>query len=352
MDAIRNDLPWLTRVVVLFGGQNAEHAVSVSSAATVVRGLDRSRYTVTPIRITPHGRWSVGHDIPAHLVDEISLHFMTPEPELSSAHFFEAMKVLRAADVVVPVLHGPATRHSIVQSILEYVRVPYVGCGVLAATVAMDRGLTKSVMSEVVAVTDGVTLEDGERLSAADQRRLGLPLFVKPARGGSGFGVSRVLDAGALPEAVAAARRFDRRVLVEAAVPGREVNVGVLEMPDGRLLAAPPLEVRVTGGRGYRRALTEHVVPADLDAATTARVQGRAIQVFRTLGGAGLLRVDFFLGADGELTLNEVKAAPRLTAMSQFPRMWEAAGLPYGEMLDLLIRTARRRSARPSPVAP
>jgi len=290
VDVNSDDRPRLTRVVVLFGGRTADHAASVSSAATVIRNLDRSRYTVIPIRITTQGRWSVGYDIPAHLIDEISLHFMTPEPELSSPSFFEAIQRVREADVVLPVLHGPYGRDSTVQGVLEHIGVPYVGSGPLSGAVARNRDLTQALLGDNIAVrADGT---------------------------------------------------------------GREVNVGVLEMPDGRLLAAPPLELRVEKGyrTRYRRALTQHVVPAGLDVATTARIQEQSVRAFRLLGCAGLLRVDFFVGAGGELTVNEVKAMPELTAMAQFPRMWQAAGLPYGELIDLLIRTARRRAAQPTPV--
>lgn len=354
MDANRDGPARSTRVVVLFGGQNTEHTVSVSSAATVVRNLDRTRYTVTPIRITPAGHWSSGHDRPGQRIDEVTVRLMTPEPAAPSESFFQAVNVICEADVVMPVLHGPYHENGTVQSVLDYLDVPYVGSGALTATIAMDRDLTKRLLTgNGITVAPGVTLDEGEQVSAADRQRLGLPLFVKPVRDGSSFAVSRVRDLSALPAAVAGARRSEARVMVEAAVPGREVAVGVLEMPDGRLLASPPLEARMGEGQARRRrGFTDHIVPADLGPATTARIREEAVRVFRTLGCAGLLRVGFLVGPGGELTVNDVKPMPELTALSPFPRMWHAAGLPYPELLDLLIRTARRRATGRSSPAP
>ncbi|HEX8627325.1 MAG TPA: ATP-grasp domain-containing protein, partial [Catenuloplanes sp.] len=179
---------------------------------------------------------------------------------------------------------------------------------------------------------------------------LGLPTYVKPARGGSSLGVSRVDDWAELPAAVAVAAKEDPRVLVEAAVPGREVDVGVLEFPDGRVVAGPPLEIQVARGHGffdfvakYDDAGTVFAVPADLPGGATALLQDLAVRAFHALGCVGLLRVDFFLPDDGAPVLNEVNTFPGFTAASQFPRMWAAAGLDYPALLDTLISTALRR---------
>ncbi|MEU4690449.1 D-alanine--D-alanine ligase family protein [Actinoplanes sp. NPDC023714] len=343
-------------MAVLFGGQNTEHAVSVSSAAGVVHSLDRSRYRVTPVRIGADGRWAAGPETPEGPVDEAVLRALTPDsPSAGSVaeSLFEALGlIMHESDVVFPVLHGMHGEDGTVQSLLEHAGIPYVGSDVLASATSMDKEFTKKILAaEGVAVAPSVTLRHGARIDEETERRLGLPVFVKPARGGSSIGVSRVDDWAALPAAVATARLCDPKVLVESAVPGREIDVGVLEMPDGRLIASPPLEIRVDEAHGffdyqakYQKGITEFTVPAVLDPATTARLQQEAVRVFRTLGCSGLLRVDFFLAPDGTLTVNEVNTMPGMTSMSQFPRMWQAAGIAYPDLLDILIGTALRSS--------
>jgi len=325
------------RVAVIFGGQNTEHAVSLKSAASVMQYLDRDRYEVVPVRITTEGRWIVGDDAAG-------------EPDRAQS-LFRAMDALRGVDVAFPVLHGPFGEDGTVQSVLELAGVPYVGSGVLASAASMDKEFTKKILSaDGIAVADGVVLREGE---SADEDKsvlhLGLPVFVKPSRGGSSIGVSRVDDWAQLEGAVAVAREADSKVLIEAAVPGREIDVGVLRMPDGDIVASPPLEIRVASDHGffdyeakYEQGITDFQVPADLEPAETKTLQEEAVRVFRSLGCEGLLRVDFFLAPDGELIVNEVNTMPGMTDMSQFPRMWQAAGTPYGKLLDLMIQTALR----------
>ncbi|MEV4637767.1 D-alanine--D-alanine ligase family protein [Actinoplanes sp. NPDC049548] len=358
-------MPPTVRVAVLFGGRSTEHDVSCRSAASVVQYLDRSRYEVVPVRITVEGEWIVGTDRATTTVDEAALRAMTPEPDgwrpTIVESLFRALEALRDVDVVMPILHGPYGEDGTVQSVLELAGIPYVGSGVLASATSMDKEFTKKILAaEGISVADGVVLRGAkDEVSAAEQERLGLPAFVKPARGGSSIGVSRVGDWAELPAAVEAARLCDTKVLVEAGVPGREIDVGVLELPDGRLVASPPLEIRVAGHHGffdydakYREGLTEFVIPADLDPDTTEWLGAEAIRVFRTLGCAGLLRVDFFVDPVRGLTVNEVNTMPGLTAMSQFPRMWKAAGTPYPELLGLLVATALAGARRPAPALP
>jgi len=355
----------LTRVAVLFGGRSTEHDVSCRSAASVVQYLDRGRYEVVPVRITVEGEWIVGVDRATSAVDETALREMTPEPDgwrpTIVESLFRALEALRHVDVVMPILHGPYGEDGTVQSVLELAGIPYVGSGVLASAASMDKEFTKKILAaEGIAVADGVVLrDDADEVSAADREELGLPVFVKPARGGSSIGVSRVDDWAALPGAVEAARLCDTKVLVEAGVPGREIDIGVLELPDGRLVASPPLEIRVAADHGffdydakYREGLTEFVIPADLDAPTMELLAAEAVRVFRTLGCAGLLRVDFFVEPGKSLTVNEVNTMPGFTAMSQYPRMWQAAGTAYPELLDVLIETALAGARRPAPALP
>jgi D-alanine-D-alanine ligase len=351
------------RVAVLFGGRSSEHDVSCRSAVSVLRHLDRERYEVLPIRITIDGVWVVGRDDPgATGLDVVSLLEMTWDggdlpPAGMIGSVADAVDALRGVDVVFPCLHGPYGEDGTVQALMELAGVPYVGSGVLASAAGMDKEFTKRLLvGDGIAVPRGVVLRGRQdTLSAADRDRLGLPVFVKPARAGSSIGVSKVTRWDLLPQAVAQARRADLKVLVEAAVPGREVEVAVLEYPDGRLEAGPPLEITVPAGHEffdfdakYRDPATCFTTPAPLDRPTTAEVRDLAVRVFRTLDCAGLLRVDFFLRADNDRlvpTVNEVNTMPGLAAASQFPQIWRAAGTDYPQLLDVLITTALARGA-------
>jgi D-alanine-D-alanine ligase len=344
-------------VAVIFGGQSTEHEVSCRSAAGVLQFLDRSRYEVVPIRITVDGVWLVGTDrTDLATVDVEALREMTPaRPATPIESMFAALEALRGVDVVLPCLHGPYGEDGTLQSVLEFAGIPYVGSGVLASAVSMDKEFTKKILAaEGIPVADGVVLRrDGDTVTAAERARLGLPVFVKPARGGSSIGVSVVRDWADLDAAVAAARSTDTKVLVEAAVPGREIDIGVLEQPGGELVAGPALEITIASHDGFFDYAAKYgdgqgttfTIPAELDAATARSLELTAVRVFQALGCAGLLRVDFFLPVvDGRVvpTVNEVNTMPGLTALSQFPQMWQAAGIPYGELLELLLRTALR----------
>jgi D-alanine-D-alanine ligase len=352
------------KVAVIFGGRSTEHDLSCRSAAGVLQALDRARYDVVPIRITLDGVWLAGFDRPGATIDLVTLREMTPEdPHRRTTpleSLFDVLDVLRTVDVVLPCLHGPYGEGGTLQSVLELAGVPYVGSGVLAGAASMDKEFTKKILAaDGIAVADGVVLRGPDDVvTAAERERLGLPVFVKPARGGSSIGVSRVDDWAALEAAVAVARRSDPKVLVEAAVPGREIDVGVLEQPGGQVVVSPSLEIKVGSQRvffdseaKYRDGATTFIIPADLDEATSALLAETAVRVFRALGCAGLLRVDFFLPVvDGRVVamVNGVNTMPGLTAVSRFPQMWQAAGTSYGELLDLLLSTALDRATTPA----
>lgn len=353
------------RVAVLFGGPSTEHEVSCSSAAGVVQHLDRARYEVVPVRITRAGRWLVGADRPGP-VDVAALRAMTPEdgpaPQDPVESIFAALAALRDVDVVLPCLHGVYGEDGTVQNLLELAGIAYAGSGVLASATAMDKEFTKKIVAaEGIAVADAVVLTSpDDTVAEADRERLGLPVFVKPARGGSSLGVTRVDDWADLPKALAEAWSGDTKVLVEAAVPGREVDIAVLQQPDGSLATGPALEIKIGAGSGffdyaakYAEAATEFVIPADLPRDLADLLADTAVRTFRALGCAGLLRVDFFLPeVDGRIvpTLNEVNTMPGFTPMSQFPRIWATAGLSYPELLDRLVATALARAGRPAGV--
>jgi D-alanine-D-alanine ligase len=317
-----------------------------------------------PIRITSTGHWVVGTDVQQSVVTDDALRELTPDPADDRLSVLEtlahAMAAMRGADVVLPVLHGPFGEDGTVQSVLELAGVPYMGSGVLASATSMDKDFTKRVLgARGIRVAPGVVLRTPEdELGEDDKEKLGLPVFVKPSNGGSSVGVTRVDDWAQLPAALETARASDTKVLVEAGVPGREIDLGVLQLADGRLLTSPPLEIKVGEDHGwfdydakYEAGITDFVVPADLDPQVAEELSTIALDVFQELGCAGLLRVDFFLPeVDGKLvpTVNEVNTIPGLTSMSQFPRMWQAAGTSYPDLLNILIATARARGAVPA----
>jgi D-alanine-D-alanine ligase len=262
----------------------------------------------------------------------------------------EAMRLLSDVDVVVPALHGPMGEDGTLQGLLTTLDVPFVGSGVLASAVGMDKAVAKSVFrAHGLRVSDGVVLTAGEvEVAETDRERLGLPVFVKPARAGSSQGVSRVDRWADLAAALETARVYDPKVLVEAAVVGREVDVAVLEHPDGRREAGPPLEITYAEEQShfsyqakYGDDETVFEIPARLDREKTAELQRIALEVFDLLGCEGLLRVDFLLGdGSGEPVLNEVNTFPGFTTASQFPQIWAAAGVSYAELVDILVQTA------------
>jgi D-alanine-D-alanine ligase len=359
------------RVAVVFGGRSSEHAISCVSAGSVLGHLDRERFEIVPVGITPEGGWVLGRDDPEALsiqnrqlpaVDSTGTSLALPaDPTLGGLVRLDpgrAGEVLSAVDVVFPVLHGPYGEDGTVQGLLELAGTPYVGAGVLASAAAMDKEFTKKLLAaEGLPVGEVVVLRPGvATLSDAQRDRLGLPVFVKPARAGSSVGITKVASWAALPAAIAAAREHDPKVLVEAAVVGREVECGVLEFPDGSVRASLPAEIRLVGSgedgsapefydfeSKYLDDVCEFDIPAKLDDATTERVRELAIAAFTALDCQGLARVDFFALEDGSLVVNEVNTMPGFTPISMFPRMWAVTGVDYPALLGTLIETALAR---------
>lgn len=348
------------RIAVLFGGRSGEHDVSCGSAASILAALDRERYEILPVRIGRDGVWASAPAPPDLRTVEDVLRwqrdgFPDTGDQTPVASVLATAHRLTWCDVVFPALHGPFGEDGTLQAMLEGLEIPYVGSGVAACALSMDKEYTKKLAAAAgVAVADGVVLRAGGHDIAPEVReRLGLPVFVKPAREGSSIGVSRVDDWAGLPEALALARESDDKVLVEAAVPGREIDIGVLERRNGDLEVSPPMEIRPTTGHTffdyqakYADPATVFDVPAALDPATADTIGRDALRVFRELGCSGLLRVDFFLRPDGTTVLNEVNTFPGFTGVSQYPRMWRAAGLAYPDLLDVLVDTALGRARR------
>ena len=355
-----------TRLAVVFGGRSTEHAISCVSAGSILAAVDRDRYDVVAVGITSDGRWVLASDDPTRLalsgrelpaVKDGRAVALPGDPTVGGLVALETgPELVGQVDVVFPVLHGPYGEDGTVQGLLELAGVPYVGSGVLASAAAMDKAVARVLLSAAgLPVTDAVVVRRAAWAAdpAAVTREvqpLGLPVFVKPARGGSSIGISRVATWDDLRAAMADALRCDSKVLVEAAVVGREVECGILEGLDGAPAASVPAEIRLVGDYAfydfeakYLDAATELDCPAVLPDDVAARLQDMARRAFVALDCAGLARVDFFVGDDGTVTLNEVNTMPGFTPSSMFPRMWAATGLDYPALVDRLVDTALRR---------
>jgi D-alanine-D-alanine ligase len=356
------------RVAVVYGGRSSEHAISCVSAGSILRNLDPERFEVVAIGITPEGSWMLtGAEPEALAITDGRL------PEVTGGSGTELAlaadpgrggqllslggggELLAAVDVVFPVLHGPYGEDGTIQGLLELAGVPYVGAGVLASATGMDKEFTKKLFAaEGLPIGDHVVLRPQQStVDLEDRERLGLPVFVKPARGGSSIGVSRVTEWDQLPSAIDVARRHDPKVIVEAAVAGRELECAVLEFPDGRVEASTVGEIRVVGVRGredsfydfatkYLEDAAELDVPAKIDDSVADEVRQLAIRAFRAIDCQGLARVDFFLTEDGPV-LNEINTMPGFTTISMYPRMWAASGIDYPTLLATMVETALKR---------
>jgi D-alanine-D-alanine ligase len=357
------------RVAVIFGGRSNEHAISCVSAGSILRNLDPERFDVVAVGITPEGSWVLtdgdpdslaiaNRQLPAVSSESGTELALTADPRRAGQLVSLApggAEVLASVDVVFPVLHGPYGEDGTIQGLLELAGVPYVGAGVLASAAGMDKEFTKKLLvAEGLPIGDYAVLRSSETtLDAKQLDRLGLPAFVKPARGGSSIGVSRVTNRQEMPAAIAHARQHDPKVIVESAIIGRELECGVLEFPDGTLQASTVGEIRVAGVRGredsfydfatkYLDDAAELDVPAKIDDDVSDAVRELAIRAFKAIDGRGLARVDFFLTEDGPL-INEVNTMPGFTTISMYPRMWAASGVDYQTLLATMVDTALSR---------
>jgi D-alanine-D-alanine ligase len=348
------------RIAVVFGGRSTEHAISCVSAGSVLAALDPARYEVVPVGITPKGGWVLGPADPAALriadrilphVDSGAAVVLPADPTSGGLVVVEpgaaTSRLVESVDVVFPLLHGAYGEDGTIQGLLELAGLPYVGSGVLASAAAMDKEFTKKLLkADGLPVGDYAVVRPGRDLPAGELDRLGLPVFVKPARAGSSIGITKVGRAEDLPAAIATARAVDPKVLVEAMVTGREIECGVLAGPAGPE-ASVLAEIRLTGGREwydfeakYLDDACEFDVPARLPAELTERVRELACQAFTALDCAGLARVDFFVTDAGQVIVNEINTMPGFTPISMFPKVWAASGVDYPALLDRLVRTA------------
>jgi len=362
------------RVAIVFGGRSSEHGVSVVTAASVLRAIDRSKYEVLPIGITHEGRWALVADEPARMAitdgrmpdvaqvaestdGQVALPLNPGSRDVVWSEPGAAPKVLGEVDVVLPLLHGPWGEDGTLQGLLELSGVPYVGSGVLASAVGMDKEFTKRILEAHGIFAGAYTViksrewetEAGRAAARERVAALGLPLFVKPCRAGSSMGITKVKDLADLDAAIEEARRHDPKIIVELGVEGREIECAVLEFEDGPR-ASVPAEVLVGGEFEFYDFEAKYIdssdvqIPAALTEDETAEIRRRAVEVFEALGCEGLARVDFFLLNDGRWMVNEINTMPGFTPISAYPKMWEATGVPYPELIDRLLAAALRRS--------
>jgi len=361
------------RVAVLFGGQSGEHDVSLRSAQAILRHIDRERFEPVPIGITRDGRWLVGGDPLRELAARSRLPLegtdgppAVQEAGATGSRLLDFPEPLWSGgiDVVFPVLHGPYGEDGTVQGLLELAGIPYVGCGVLASAVAMDKPTAKRLFASVgldQARWLVFTWQDWERgqetLVARIEQELGYPCFVKPANLGSSVGVSKVRNRSELGPAIERANRYDRRILVEEGIDARELEVSVLGNDD----PVASIVGEIVPSREFYDYEAKYVdpgsqllIPAPITREQAATVQRMALEAFRAIDGAGMARVDFFLERPtGRILINEVNTIPGFTAISMYPKLWEASGLCFRDLITRLIELAlerhreqqRRRSA-------
>ena len=388
------------RVAIVFGGRGPEHSVSCMGGGNMLGAIDRDKYEVVPVGITREGRWVLAADEPARLTaaegqlpsveavaepgtqvvpwasqDPAGRAPVAPDPAgqaLVASAPGQIPHLLGEVDVVLPVLHGPFGEDGTIQGLLEMAGVPYVGAGVLASAVSMDKEYMKIIFQArglpvgphvVVRERDWPPEEaDGGLLDPERKRvfdaiaELGWPLFVKPARGGSSIGTSKASDMTQLHAAIAVARAHDPKVIVEAAIDGREIECSVLEGLDG---APPdtslPGQLLIDGGEEfwdfeakYLDEASGMAIPAPIPVAHQQEIRRMAALAFDAVSCEGLARVDFFYTPDGQILINEINTIPGLSPASYFQKMWEASGLPFGQLVDRLLQTAlgKRRGLR------
>ena len=347
------------RVGILFGGKSAEHEISLLSAKNVIDALDRTKYEPVLIGIDKSGRW---------VTSEPSKFLLNhTDPKLIALNKAESRDVAlvpqssgkltgldtagldRSVDVVFPILHGPLGEDGAVQGLLKLANVPFVGAGVLGSAVGMDKDVIKRLLRDAgIPVPKFLVFGRGQKPDfAAVSKALGLPVFVKPANLGSSVGISKAKDEAGFHKAVATAFRYDTKIVIEENIKGREIECAVLGNHDPK--ASIPGEIIPTHEfYSYEAKYLDEdgarlEIPAKLDAATVRRVQEMAVKTFQALNCEGMGRVDFFLTADGTLYVNEINTIPGFTKISMYPKLWEASGIGYTQLIGRLIELAMER---------
>lgn len=352
-----------TRVYLIFGGRSGEHEVSLMSARNVMGALDTSKYEVVPLGITKHGQWLLTGDPMKALTEGVEKAGGFPVGLLGDPTHKELVPVgeghtLPPTDgpsIFFPVLHGTYGEDGTIQGLLEMANVPYVGCGVLASSVGMDKGVAKSLFQQAGLEVARYRMYLRKEWESSPERVLDeietyfgkYPVFVKPANLGSSVGITKAHSRAELASALTEASRFDRRLIVEEGVDGREIEVSVLGNDDP--VASLPGEV-IPGGEFYDyndkyfddRSATR--IPADLSPELTAEFRRQAVAAFKVIDGSGMARCDFFLErGTNRIIINEVNTIPGFTRISMYPKLWEATGISYSELCDRLIQLGLER---------
>ncbi|CRM84195.1 D-alanyl-alanine synthetase A [Pseudomonas sp. FH4] len=349
------------RVGIIFGGRSAEHEVSLQSARNIVDALDRTRFEPVLIGIDKAGHWHLNdtsnfllnQENPALIALNQSNRELAVVPGKASQQLVETsgQSLLEHVDVIFPIVHGTLGEDGCLQGLLRMADLPFVGSDVLGSAVCMDKDISKRLLRDAgIAVAPFITLNRGNAARTTfDQARqkLGLPLFVKPANQGSSVGVSKVADETEYLAAIELALGFDEKVLVESAVKGREIECAVLG--NERPIASGCGEIVVRDGfysydsKYIDDQAAQVLVPADIRVEDSERIRALAVEAFEVLGCAGLARVDVFLCEDGEVLINEVNSLPGFTRISMYPKLWQAAGMSYSELVSRLIELALER---------
>lgn len=346
------------RIALIFGGRSAEHEVSLRSARSVFQAMDKSKYEVIPVLITRDAAWfrmpsDEASFAPDAAFSEENRLLFSPDPQHKGFLALHGTKCEPMnVDMVFPVLHGTYGEDGTLQGLLELANLPYVGCGVLASAVGMDKILMKAAFKD-----SGLNVgpffwflrsewEDRPTAIMERLRESRFPVFVKPANLGSSVGISKVADPSDFQVAADLAASYDRKVLVEDGIAGRELEVSVLgnDKPE----ASIPGEVIAQGEfydyeEKYLRDTAELVIPADLSPHQVSAAQSAAVTAFRAVDGTGLARVDMFLTTDDRIVANEINTLPGFTSISMYPKLWEATGLPYARLIDKLLELALAR---------
>ena len=356
------------RIGVVFGGRSGEHEVSLASAESVMANLDRDKYEVVPVGITKEGSWLLGTEPRTLLAAEQSASHdaglegtmavtLTGDPRLRRlipVENGEELGAKGALDVIIPVLHGPYGEDGTLQGLLEMANVPYVGCGVLGSALGMDKEKMKMVFQAVgLPISDYLVYQRNqwerspETIMDAIEQRLGYPCFVKPVNLGSSVGVTKAHDRAELEHAINVAAEYDRKIIIELAINCREIECGVLgnDEPIASVVGEVISSNEFYDYRAkYIDGKSQVVIPADIPQATAEEVRRQAVQAFLALDLSGLARVDFFLEKEtNKVYINEVNTLPGFTVFSMYPKLWEASGIPYPQLLDRLIELAIER---------
>ena len=341
------------RVGVLFGGRSAEHEVSIQSAKSIIGAIDRERFDVVLLGIDRAGRWFLGHETAAILndshgfisgneKDEVAL---IPRGDASNLLEIETSNTLEALDIVFPVLHGPYGEDGSIQGLLKLADLPYVGAGVLGSAVGMDKDVMKRLLRDggisIAPFIVGIAGDDSAVLAKRGVEELGLPLFIKPANLGSSVGVTKAATLDDVSAGVALALQYDTKIIIEKYIDGREIECSVLGNRDP--IASIAGEIKPSGefysysAKYLDENGAELIIPAQIDEHTLGRIQQISIDAFKILCCHGMARVDMFLTTEHDIIVNEINTIPGFTTISMYPKLWEASGIPYTELITRLI---------------